>query len=130
MAKIADIIRKRPPLTLRPSANVRLASEYMRKHKIGAVLVTNSDGRLLGIFTARDAVEKVLAQGKNPDETALSEVMTAEPRTLPSNQQASDAYQLMCDAGFHHVPVVDDKKLVGIVSMADFPGVVISHLDR
>ena len=64
MRTMLDIVRNRDPATLPPSATVRDACRCMRDRRIGAVLVTEGDHRLLGIFTGRDAVHRVLAEGK------------------------------------------------------------------
>ena len=79
MRKMADIVRNQNPVTLPPSASVKDACRCMRDRRIGAVLVTESDHRLLGIFTGRDAVHRVLAQGKSATRTKLAEVMTPDP---------------------------------------------------
>jgi CBS domain-containing protein len=92
----------------------------MRDRRIGAVLVTNRTGRLLGIFTGRDAVGRVVAAGKSAAKTKLSTVMTADPVTMTSDMTAIDALRLMWDGGFRHIPVVEDDQIVGIVSRGDF----------
>ena len=75
MRKMSDIVRNQDPLTLPPSATVREACRYMRDRRVGAVLVTESEHRLVGIFTGRDAVHRVLAEGKRAARTTLAEVM-------------------------------------------------------
>jgi CBS domain-containing protein len=92
----------------------------MRDRRIGAVLVTDEKGRLLGIFTGRDAVGRVLAAGKNAAKTKLADVMTANPTTMPPNKTAIDALRLMWDGGFRHIPVTENEAIVGIVSRGDF----------
>ena len=81
MRKMSDIVRNQDPVTLPPSATVREACRYMRDRRVGAVLVTEGDNRLLGIFTGRDAVHRVLAEGKSAVRTKLAEVMTPDPNT-------------------------------------------------
>ena len=83
----------------------------------------------MGIFTGRDAVCRVLAEGKDPAETTLAEVMTVEPATMPPTSSAIDALRLMQDGGFRHVPVVAGHKVVGIVSHGDFRGLETARLD-
>jgi CBS domain-containing protein len=77
-------------------------------------------GHLLGIFTGRDAVGRVLAAGKSAARTKLEEVMTSSPTTMSPQMTAIDALRLMWDGGFRHVPVVDSTNIVGIVSRGDF----------
>jgi CBS domain-containing protein len=102
----------------------------MRDYRIGAVLVTESDRRLLGIFTARDAVHRVLAEGKSAARTRLGEVMTRDPNTMPRGRTAIEALRLMEDGRYRHVPIVDEGKVVGIVSRFDFSGIELDRLDE
>ena len=88
----------------------------MRERRVGAVLVTEGDNRLLGIFTGRDAVHRVLAEGKSAARTKLAQVMTREPDTIPPGKTAIEALRLMEDGRYRHVPVVDGGRVVGIVS--------------
>ena len=126
---MTEIVRSRAPVTLPPSATVRQAARLMRQHKIGAILVTDTEGALLGIFTGRDAVARVLAEGRSATRTTLGEVMTPGPETLPAGASAIEALHLMHDGGFRHVPVVEQDRVAGIVSFADFRGVERAHLD-
>jgi CBS domain-containing protein len=130
MRKKSDIVRNQDPLTLPPSATVRDACRCMRHHCIGAVLVTEGDHRLLGIFTGRDAVHRVLAEGRSPARTKLAEVMTPDPDTMPPGRTAIEALRLMEDGRYRHVPIIDDGKVVGIVSRFDFNGIELDRLDE
>ena len=94
----------------------------MRDRRVGAVLVTKKDCRLLGIFTGRDAVGRVLAEGKSASRTKLFEVMTCDPTTISPGKTAIEALRLMEDGRYRHVPIVEDGKVVGIVSRFDFSG--------
>ena len=100
MRKISDMVRNQDPVTLPPSATVREACRYMRDERVGAILVTEGDHRLLGIFTGRDAVHRVLAEGKSPARTKLAEVMTPEPDTMPPGNTAIEALRLMEDGRY------------------------------
>ena len=102
----------------------------MRDRRVGAVLVTEGDRRLVGIFTGRDAVCRVLAKGKNAAKTTLAEVMTPEPDTMPPGRTAIDALRLLRDGGYRHLPVVENDKVVGIVSSGDFRGLEQDRLDE
>ena len=88
MRKMADIVRNQDPVTLPPSATVREACQSMRDRRVGAVLVTEGDRCLVGIFTGRDAVHRVLAEGRSAADTTLVEVMTREPETMPPGKIA------------------------------------------
>jgi CBS domain-containing protein len=102
----------------------------MRDSRVGAVLVTEPDCRLVGIFTGRDAVQRVLAEGKNAAETLLAEVMTPDPDYIPPGKTAIEALRLMEDGRYRHLPIVDDGKVVGIVSRFDFNGMELGRLDE
>jgi CBS domain-containing protein len=97
------------------SMTVREAAKLMKSKHYGAVLVTEGDA-LLGIFTERDAVFRVIAAGRDPETTQLAEVMTKEPKTITSDKTFGHAMLMMHEGGFRHVPVIDDGKLVGMVS--------------
>ena len=130
MRKMSDIVSNQVPVTLPPDATVKDACQCMRDRRVGAVLVTEGDQRLLGIFTGRDAVYRVLAQGKSAARTKLAAVMTRDPDTMPPNKTAIDALRLMEDGRYRHVPIVDDGKVVGIVSRFDFSGTELDRLDE
>jgi CBS domain-containing protein len=102
----------------------------MRDRHIGAVLVTEGDHRLLGIFTGRDAVHRVLAEGKSAARTKLAKVMTRDPDTMPPGRTAIEALRLMEDGRYRHVPIGDGSKVVGIVSRFDFSGIELDRLDE
>jgi CBS domain-containing protein len=128
--QISDIVRDQKPLTLTPDATVKHACECMRDRRVGAVLVTEGDHRLVGIFTGRDAVCRVLAQGKNPAKTVLADVMTPRPDWMPPGRNAVEALRLLRDGGYRHLPVVENGKVIGIVSSGDFRGLEQDRLDE
>ena len=122
MRKLADVIFEQRPLTMNETASVMSACERMRDSQAGSVLVTGENGRLVGIFTGRDAVCRVLAQGRDAATTRLGDVMTAKPATMSPDETAIDAMRLMWDGGFRHVPLVKNGKILGVVSRGDFKG--------
>jgi CBS domain-containing protein len=85
---------------------------------------------LVGIFTGREAVGRVLAEGKDPAETTLHEVMTADPDTMTPGHNAIEALRLMQDARCRHLPIVHEGNVVGIVSRGDFRGLELDRLDE
>jgi len=127
--EMAEIIRNQKPLTLPPSATVREACRRMHERSVGAVLITQGEGELVGIFTGRDAV-RVTAEGKDAAATPLRQVMTSDPDCLPPRHTAIDALRLMRDGGFRHVPVVHEGVVVGVVSRGDFRGLEQDRLDE
>jgi len=102
----------------------------MRDRRIGAILITNETGRLVGLFTGRDAVARVLAAGKSAAKTKLAEVMTSNPTTMSPQMSAIDALRLMWDGGFRHIPVVEGDAIAGIVSRGDFHALEDERLEE
>jgi len=130
MRKMSDIVKNQVPVTLPPDATVRDACQRMRDRRVGAVLVTEADQRLLGIFTGRDAVHRVLAEGMSAARTKLAAVMTRDPDTMPPGKSAIEALRLMEYGRYRHVPIVNDGKVVGSVSRFDFSGIELDRLDE
>ena len=130
MRKMSDLVREQNPLMLPPTATVMEAARHMRERRVGAVLVTDRNAGLLGIFTGRDAVGRVLAEGKDPAATALAEVMTPDPDTMAPHHTAIEALRLMQDARCRHLPIVHEGKVVGVVSRGDFRGIEQDRLDE
>ena len=120
MRRLSDIIFNQNPLVLPQEASVRDACALMSDRRAGSVMATDQSGKLAGIFTGRDAVTRVLAQGKDAMRTKLAEVMTTNPDTMLPEQTAIDALRLMWDGGYRHLPVVKEGRILGIVSRGDF----------
>jgi CBS domain-containing protein len=112
---VRTIMDPRKLILVPGSMTVREAAKLMKTKHYGAVLVTEGD-ELLGIFTERDAVFRVIAAGRDPETTQLVDVMTKEPKTITPDKTFGHAMLMMHEGGFRHVPVVDDGKLVGMVS--------------
>jgi CBS domain-containing protein len=125
-----DMVRDQQPVTLPPEASVKEACRRMHERRVGAVLVTEGGDHLVGIFTGRDAVSRVLAEGRSAKKTPLAEVMTREPDTMPPDKSAVEALRLMQDGGYRHVPIVHEGRVVGIVSRGDFRGLEQARLDE
>lgn len=126
---IPDVVQNQDLLKLPGSATVREAARRMKSRRVGAVLVIDADDRLAGIFTERDMVNRVVAESRDPDTTALSEVMTRRPSTIGPDASAIEALRIMNDGGFRHLPIVKNGRLVGIVSRRDFFGVEKARLE-
>jgi CBS domain-containing protein len=127
---MSDIVRNQDLVMLPPHATVKEACRCMRDRRVGAVLVTDSDRRLVGIFTGRDAVHRVLAEGKSAVRRTLADVMTPNPDAMPPGKMAIEASRLMEDRRCRHLPIVDEGKAVGIVSRFDFSGIELDRLDE
>ncbi|WP_198371910.1 CBS domain-containing protein [Roseomonas rosulenta] len=117
---LIEVAPHRRVVCLPPEATVRSACLGMRGAEATAVLVTDAEGRLLGIFTGRDAICRILAAGRDASTTTLGEVMTARVEALGPRNRAIEALHLMHDGGFRHVPVVDGGRVRGLVLRSDF----------
>jgi CBS domain-containing protein len=118
---IRVIIEDQKPVTAAADITVAAAARLMKEHRVGAILVVQ-DGRLAGIFTERDALFRVIAEGRDPAATRVAEVMTADPRTIAPDRPFGHALHLMYEGGFRHVPVVDNGRPLGVVSSRDALG--------
>ena len=118
---VQEVIRNQKITTLAPQATVRTAARTMAASNVGAVMVVEG-GKLTGIFTERDALVRVLAQGLNPDRTQLSAVMTRNVETITPERLVVNALHRMHDGGFRHMPVVEGGTPIGMVSMRDALG--------
>jgi CBS domain-containing protein len=126
--KISEIIRGQRLLALVGKTPVAEACRCIWESRKGSVLVIDEEHRLLGIFTGRDAV-RVLADGKDPETTVLLEAMTPKPITIAPSTRAIDALHTMRERGFRHLPVVEDGKILGVVTRNDFKGLELDLLD-
>jgi CBS domain-containing protein len=115
---IRDIIKRGRLVTCTELTTVAEAAREMKASKVGAILVMRGD-KMAGIFTERDALNRVLAEGLDPAKTPLAKVMTADPDTISPDKPFGHALIAMYDHGYRHMPVVEDGKPVGIVSMRD-----------
>lgn len=118
---VPDVIGQQQLVMLPSSATVREAAICMSDRQVGAVLVTR-DGALEGFFTERDLLHRVVAPGRDPNGTRLIEVMTKNPDTIEADDYAIEALSRMSERGYRHLPVLDQGRLVGIVSRRDFLG--------
>lgn len=112
---IRSVLEPRAPVVASPQTSVAAAAALMKREKVGAVLVVE-DGRLVGIFTERDAVYRVMAVDRNPHLTLLAEVMTRDPKTVEPEESFGYALMLMHENGFRHAPVVENGRPIGVIS--------------
>lgn len=113
--RIRSVMKKKSVLKAPPDTTVSKAAKLMAKKNVGAVMVVEEE-KLVGIFTERDAVFRVMAQGRDANATRLSEVMTLEPQTVDPDKTFGFAMLIMQENGFRHVPVIENGKPIGIVS--------------
>ncbi len=112
---IGDVMEQKKLLTAPPQTTVSKAAKMMAKRNVGAVMVVD-DRRLVGIFTERDAVFRVIARDLDSQTTRLADVMTIEPKTVSPDKSFGYALLIMHENRFRHLPVIENGKLVGVVS--------------
>ena len=125
---IRHVIGKRKLITATDQMSVKEAARLMRQANVGAILVLRKD-QVAGIFTERDAVSRVLAEGLDPAHTKLERVMTAHPLTITPDKPFAHALLMMREGGFRHIPVVESGRPVGVVSVRDALGSELRELE-
>jgi len=118
MAVVMDVVRDRRVYSIEAYKTVLEAARFMMEHNIGALPVLR-DGKLVGIFSERDVMNRVVAAGRTPGTTRVSEVMTSNPRTVDADESLEDCLFLMKEFNFRHVVVMSGGELSGLVSLRD-----------
>ena len=118
MSTLRQLVKDRKLYSVKDSNTVLEAARYMMEYNIGAVPVLR-DGELAGILSERDIMNRVVAVGRTPGTTAVSEVMTPNPRAVAADETIDECLFIMREFGFRHLPVVDGKELKGVVSLRD-----------
>jgi len=124
---VREIITRDRPLVGRTDDTVRTAAEQMAQHRCRSILVCDGE-QLRGIFTERDLLVRVVAAGRDPTRTQLAEVMTPEPDTIESSQPVAEAVRRMDEGGYHHLPVLEEDRLLGVIALRDVPLEVMVRL--
>src|SRR5690242_3458950 len=119
MQRISDLVADRRVIySVDANSSVLDAARFMMEHNIGAVPVLR-EGELAGIFSERDVMNRVVAAGRSPGQTRVSEVMTANPRAVQTEDTIDNCLFIMKEFGFRHLPIVEGKKLMGLISLRD-----------
>ena len=119
MEHISDLVKDRRMIySVDANSTVLEAARFMMEHNIGAVPVLR-EGELAGIFSERDVMNRVVAAGRSPGQTRVSEVMTANPRAVQADDTIENCIFIMREFGFRHLPIVEGKKLMGLISLRD-----------
>lgn len=118
MTTLRELIKDRRVYSVDANRTVLEAARYMMEHSVGAVPVMR-DGNLTGILSERDIMNRVVAVGRTPGTTAVSEVMTANPRAVAADESIEECLFIMREFGFRHLPIVEGKELKGLVSLRD-----------
>ena len=113
-----------------PDTTVRAAAVAMASQSVGAIMIVDETGRLIGLFTERDALNRVVARGLDPNQTQLATVMTDKLQTASPDKPLAHALHLMFEGGFRHVPVVEDGRPVGMVSARNALGLEICQFEK
>jgi len=126
MALIYDLVKDRRVYSIEADHTVLEAARFMLEHHIGALPVLRN-GELVGIFSERDIMNRVVAVGRTPGTTKVSEVMTANPKSVSVQETVENCLFLMREFGFRHLPLTDGKELKGLVSLRDIPLQVLAE---
>lgn len=118
MGLIYDLVKDRRVYSIDANSTVLEAARFMMEHNIGALPVLRN-GELAGIFSERDIMNRVVAVGRMPGTTKVSEVMTPNPKAVSIEETVENGLFLMREFGFRHLPIIDGKQLKGLISLRD-----------
>jgi CBS domain-containing protein len=118
MRQIGEIIEGHPLFHVPSTSTVRDAARTMSDRNIGAIAVLDS-GKLVGIFSERDVLTRIVAEGRNPDDTLVDSVMTKDIIVAAPGDDINEALQKMNECNCRHLPVVQGGNLVGMISIRD-----------
>jgi CBS domain-containing protein len=121
MRTLAQILQRRSPVlcVLDHTHTVAEAARILSTRRLGALLVVDHEDHFVGVFTERDLLRRVIAEGRVPEHTALAEVMTRNPVTASPDEERDSAMLKMQRAGCRHLPVVADDTVIDMLSMRD-----------
>ena len=112
-------------ISIAPDASVLDAIKLMADKSIGSLVVLD-DGKLVGILSERDYARKVIIKGRSSQTTRVSDIMTPEVVTTSSSQTVNECMNLMTERKIRHLPVVEDNKVIGMISIGDLVEAIIS----
>ncbi|MEO6166057.1 MAG: CBS domain-containing protein [Chitinophagales bacterium] len=126
--KVYDILRRKSSqiFSITPDDTVYDALKLMAEKNLGGVLVMKED-ELVGIFTERDYARKVILLGRASKDTPINEVMTAHVKTITKDTQIDECMKMMTEKTIRHLPVLEDGKVTGIVSIGDVVKLLIEE---
>ena len=129
MKSVAQILAAKPNHAVHaiaPTASVLEAAALMERHNIGALLVLDGE-RVAGIVSERDLARKMIVSGRSPQHTPVRDIMQAKVQCVLTSQTNEDCMALMTDKRLRHLPVLDQDRLVGLVSIGDLVKDIISE---
>jgi len=124
MTRVFELVANRKLYAIDANNTVFEAARLMSEHRIGAVPVLR-DGELVGMFSERDIMSRVVAAARHPGTTQIAEVMTANPRTVSIDEDVETCLFIMGELGIRHLPVCEGKAVKGLVSLRD---IMFHHL--
>lgn len=127
--KISDVMNK-DVLCAGEGASVESVVKLMTELNVGAIVIINMEKKPIGIFTERDLLNRVVAKSKDPATTTIDEVMTKEPKILPSETTIGEVIDYSQKMRVRHMIFADNDKLTGIISIRDISGYLIKSLDQ
>lgn len=127
---VPDIVQPTEVASVAVDVSITDAAKLMRDKKIAALIVIDTDGKLIGIITERDVVFRGVANGLDPNASTVADIMTANPDTLSPNDSAADALELMQTRKYRHLPVVDNGNCIAVVSIRDLFSSVKQSLEE
>jgi CBS domain-containing protein len=113
--------------TISKDQNVKQALILMSEKNIGAIIVVDTSGFPIGIFSERDYARKIILKGKSSKDTLLDEVMTKELITVTKDYKIEQCMEIMIEKKIRHLPVLEDRKIVGIISIGDLLKIMIKE---
>lgn len=119
MAQVVRDYMTKDPVRLKATDSLEKAAQAMETHDIGAVMVEDASGKICGIATDRDIVVRAVARGRNPKEVKLEEVCSQSLSTLSPSDDLKKAVEIMRKSAVRRIPVVENDKPVGIISLGD-----------
>jgi CBS domain-containing protein len=130
MTSVADLLKSKPSrmVAIKPQDTVLEAIKLMATENIGAAIVMNGD-RLAGIVSERDYARKVVLLGRSSESTLVEEIMTANVICVSPRTKSRDCMALMTEKNIRHLPVVDNGRVVGMVSVRDIVADIIADQD-
>ncbi len=128
MAKVKNILDKkgRVVFSVPPSVTVYQAIELMCDKNIGGLLIVENEA-LTGIFTERDYARKLILKGKSSKDTRIADLMTPNPITVTADTTIEECMQIMTQRKIRHLPVLEEGKLTGMISIGDVVSTVIDE---
>jgi CBS domain-containing protein len=131
LARSVGLLNPKSPLLLSQDSTVAEAIAILQREKIGAIVTTDNNGKIAGIFTERDIVLKVICKHTDFDSIEVSKVHTANPQTIEMTSSIAFALNMMSQGGYRHIPIVEDDQIpVGMISVKDIIDYIVTAITK